>query len=614
MGGFLSPDIVEQIRAANPIVEVIQSYFPLKRAGANFSALCPFHREKSPSFSVNPGKQIFYCFGCHKGGDVFRFLMDYENITFVEAAKRLAQRAHIALEFEESDAVLANRSLKDSLLQIHEQLTQRWQQALHTDVGSQIARDYLEKRGVSPEAVELFRLGYAPDSWDDTVNWAKSKKFDLDLVEKGGLIIRKDDGAGFYNRFRGRLMFPICDDQGRVIGFSGRVLSGDEKTAKYVNSPETPIFTKGKVMFGLDKAKRPMLDAQYAIICEGQLDLIACHMAGVRNVVAPQGTAFTTDHARLLKRYVNDVILCFDGDSAGQKAAVRALSDLLEAGLTIRVANLPMPHDPDSYVKEFGGEAFRALIEKAHGFFDFYLDLLCREQGAGSDKGKLAITRAMAEALHKADSPILADTYAQKTAQRLGVSAEAVKLEFRKLKRARRSDDFAPAETAAPEETPSAPAAPPPPLELWLLLLLFQSEDAVEWATHHLDLNWLLHGDVRAIVERRFAAHHEMSWNNFAAFLDGLESDAQKALLSRQVMESRPTPELLKVLEDTVRRLRDNRIDAAILKIQTRLGAPDHTAESSLTLFQLQKELKEARKSPLKPHDLSTTGLLARAN
>ena len=189
----------------------------------------------------------------------------------------------------------------------------------------QIARDYLAKRGVSEEAVKLFRLGCAPDLWDDTVNWAKSKGYELALVEKAGLILRKQDGSSYYDRFRGRLMFPICDEQGRVVGFSGRMLSGDEKTAKYVNSPETPIFTKSKVFFGLDKSKRAVLDAGYAIVCEGQLDLIACFMAGVQNVVAPQGTAFTADHARILRRYVEEVVLCFDSDEAGQNAAVRSL-------------------------------------------------------------------------------------------------------------------------------------------------------------------------------------------------------------------------------------------------------------------------------------------------
>ncbi len=396
MAGFLSPATREQIRAASDIVDVIGSYIPLKKAGANFTALCPFHKEKTPSFYVNPHRQTFHCFGCNKGGDIFTFVKDYENIGFMDAVRRLAERAKIPLEFENSPGEQQSRHLKDQLLDIHEQLTTRWQNCLANEAAGQLARDYLAKRGVSAEAIKLFRIGAAPELWDDTVNWAKSKNFDLATVEQAGLIIKKEETGRHYDRFRGRLMFPICNEQGRVVGFSGRILSGDEKVAKYVNSPETPIFTKSKIFFGLDKSKRAILDAGYAIICEGQLDLIACFMAGVQNIVAPQGTAFTDQHARILKRYCNEVVLCFDSDTAGQKATIRGLEGLLasqfaakaalgfesggpvretllSSGLAIRVAILPSPHDPDSYIKNFGSEAFRNLVLSAPSFFDFYL-------------------------------------------------------------------------------------------------------------------------------------------------------------------------------------------------------------------------------------------------
>jgi DNA primase len=295
MAGFLSPATREQIRAASDIVDVIGSYLPLKHAGANFVALCPFHKEKTPSFNVNPQKQIFHCFGCHKGGDVFTFVKEYENIGFMDAVRRLAERAKIPLEFENTPGMQESRHLKDQLLDIHEQLTQRWQNCLASEAAGQRARDYLAGRGVSADAIKLFRIGAAPESWDDTVNWARSKNFNLATVEQAGLIIGKPVDAPsaatggnatspsairYYDRFRGRLMFPICNEQGHVVAFSGRVLAGDEKTAKYVNSPETPIFTKSRIFFGLDKSKRAILDADSAIICEGQLDLIACFMSG----------------------------------------------------------------------------------------------------------------------------------------------------------------------------------------------------------------------------------------------------------------------------------------------------------------------------------------------
>src|SRR5271170_843029 len=432
MAGFSSATL-ERIRAASDIVDIIGAYLPLKKAGANFTALCPFHKEKSPSFNVNPHKQIFHCFGCHKGGDVFTFVKDYENIGFVDAVRRLAERAKIPLEFDQNPAEQQSRHLKDQLLEIHEKITQRWHNCLLNEAAGQMARDYLAKRGVSADAIKLFRLGAAPEVWDDTVNWAKSKSYELPLVEKAGLIIRKEETGNYYDRFRGRLMFPICDEQGRVIGFSGRILSGDEKVAKYVNSPETPIFTKSKVFFGLDKSKRALLDAQSAIVCEGQLDLIACFTAGVQNVVAPQGTALTDQHARILKRYVDEVVLCFDSDEAGQNAAVRSLDHLLASGLAVRVAVVPAPHDPDSFIKANGGEALRKLIDGADTFFDYYLNRLCTQYDVNSDKGRLQVLRFMLEALQKTGNVAVFDKYAKSVAPRLGFTLHSVVTEFQKL-------------------------------------------------------------------------------------------------------------------------------------------------------------------------------------
>ena len=407
MAGLISDNTLDRIRAANDIVDVIGGYLPLKRAGGNFTALCPFHKEKSPSFNVNPLKQIFHCFGCHKGGDVFTFVKEYENIGFVDSVSRLADRAKIPLEMDNNPGAQETRHIKDQLLQIHDQLTTRWQSCLANEAAGQLARDYLAKRGVSEEGIKLFRIGAAPEAWDDTVNWAKSKGFDLATVEKAGVIIKKEETGRYYDRFRGRLMFPICDEQGRVIGFSGRVLSGDEKTAKYVNSPETPIFAKSKVFFALDKSKRAILDAGFAIVCEGQLDSIACFMGGVQNIVAPQGTAFTDQHARIIKRYVDEVVLCFDSDNAGQNAAVRALDSLLASGLAVRVAVMPPKDDPDSFIKTHGGEAFRELIKNADGFFDYYLKRLCNTNDITTDKGRLTVVNEMAEAVRKTANPVL---------------------------------------------------------------------------------------------------------------------------------------------------------------------------------------------------------------
>ncbi len=595
MAGFFSQATLEQIRAASDIVDVIGSYVPLKRAGANWTALCPFHKEKTPSFNVNPGKQIFHCFGCHKGGDVFTFVKEYENIGFADAVRRLAERAKIPIELDKGAPDTQARHLKDQLLQIHEQITQRWQTALANDAAGQIARDYLAKRGVSEEAIKLFRLGYAPDVWDDTVNWAKSKGHELPLVEKAGLILRKEGSDHYYDRFRGRLMFPICDEQGRAIAFSGRVLAGDEKTAKYVNSPETPIFTKSKVFYGLDKSKRAVLDAGFALVCEGQLDLIACYTAGVQNVVAPQGTAFTADHARILKRYVDEAVLCFDSDAAGQNAAVRSLDALLASGLAIRVAVIPAPHDPDSFIKKRGAEAFRKLVEHSEGFFDYYLNRLCATNDITTDKGRLAVLRGMAEAVHKTGSAVLIDKHAQKTALRLGVTPEAVRAEFKKVPGKKGATaDLTEESQEIPTET-----VQPSPHEFWLLKLLLLHEDLVRWAAIHLDPEWVLHSTVREIVVRRIAAMSHETWTTLAAFLDNFESAEAQNLITAATAEGRSIPDPERQIADVGMRLRNQFLDRQLAALTHRCHQPETTEAGRTALLREQQQLRQLKRQPL---------------
>ena len=601
MAGLISDNTLEQIRAASDIVDVIGGYLPLKRAGANFTALCPFHKEKSPSFNVNPHKQIFHCFGCHKGGDVFTFVKEYENIGFVDAVRRLADRAKIPLELDNNPGAQEARHIKDQLLQIHEQITQRWQACLANEAAGQLARDYLAKRGVSAEAIKLFRLGAAPEAWDDTVNWAKSKSFDLAVMEQAGLIIKKAETGRHYDRFRGRLMFPICDEQGRVIGFSGRILTGDEKTAKYVNSPETPIFTKSKVFFALDKSKRAILDAGFAIVCEGQLDSIACFMAGVQNIVAPQGTAFTDQHARIIKRYVDEVVLCFDSDNAGQNAAVRSLDSLLASGLAVRVAIVPPPHDPDSFIKANGGEAFRQLIAGAEGFFDYYLGRLCRTNDITSDKGRLTVVRDMAEAVRKTGNTVLVDKYAQKTALRIGVAPDAVRKEFGKTSTApvvAAEDEYF--DSAAAEEGEVA-IPRPAMLESWLLKLALRHDHGMDWLAAHLDPGWLQHPQVRDIVARRLKAHQEGSWRSIGAFLDGFESPSVRSLITELISDDREIPNPDQQLADVVLRLRNQFVDQQMAALTQQLSQPEISDAQNMELLQQLQQWRQYKKQPLGP-------------
>ena len=607
--GLIPDHLLEQIRAANDIVDVIGSYLPLKRVGTNFRALCPFHREKSPSFNVNPHHQIFKCFGCGKGGDVFTFVREYENLEFMDAVRRLAERASIPLEFENNPVAQQQKHIKEVLWNIHEQITQRWQSALANEAGGQIARDYLAKRGVSAEAIKLFRLGAAPEAWDDTVNWAKSKGHDLAVMEQAGLIIRKEGTDRHYDRFRGRLIFPICDEQGRVIGFSGRVLSGDEKQAKYVNSPETPIFTKGKVFFGLDKSKRPLLDAESAIICEGQLDLIACYMAGVQNVVAPQGTALTPDHARILKRYVEEAVLCFDADNAGQNAAIRSLDPLLNAGLAIRVATIPNGKDPDDFIKQNGGAAFRDIIDKAEGFFDWYLKRLAATNDIRTDKGRVTALREFGEALVKTRNAVLIDTHAQRAALRLGVSVEAVRAEFKKTRpaaepRSARDDEFdrlAGEAESAGTDTIEEPAAPPTARELQLVKLLLADGSHRAVAAAHLDVRWLANPIVRRIVSRCVRDPGEGLPQGAALLAEFQEDPAAQSLLGTVLTGRHAIPQADKQIVDVLTHLRNDFLSAELQRLTRELAHPDVDDQRRTELFQQQQDLRSLRQRPIQP-------------
>ncbi|MBV9126888.1 MAG: DNA primase, partial [Verrucomicrobia bacterium] len=424
----ISPQTIEQVAAANDIVEVIGSYVPLKKAGATFKALCPFHREKSPSFTVNPQRQSFKCFGCGAGGSVFRFLMNYENLDFPAAVRRLAERANVPIVEEaggpgDEHEAGAGR-LRRRLLGLHAEAAEWFHKNLTKKEFAAHARAYLQRREFGSETANTWQLGYAPEGWDVFLTWARGRGYSVEELIHSGLVKARDEeaaaaalasdvasriaGLRIYDRFRDRLMFPICNELGEVIAFSGRVLRADaEGVAKYVNSPETPLFTKGKVLFGLDKSRRAILEAKTAIVCEGQLDLIRAFEAGVKNVTAPQGTAFTERQARLLKRYADEVILCFDADAAGQQAAERSFAALLEAGLSVRVATMPAGEDPDSLIRRGGAEAFRARVGAAQDFFDFQIERLGRAFDMTTPRGQAQFSRRMAESVALVGEPAL---------------------------------------------------------------------------------------------------------------------------------------------------------------------------------------------------------------
>lgn len=422
----ISQESIERVAAANDIVDVIGSYFPLKRAGTSFRALCPFHNEKSPSFHVNPGRQTFHCFGCGVGGGVFRFVMDYEHVDFPTAVRRLAERVGITLIEESNAGDVTKRNERSRLLDIHRKAALWYHHQLLRSPAAALAREYLKKRGFSKEIAVAWQLGYAPAGWDSIKTWGSAEGFRPSELIAAGLLLERDS-KDTYDRFRHRLMFPIRNDYGDVIGFSGRTLSEEGQEAKYVNSPETSIFSKGKILFGIDKSKRALVQAGEAIVMEGQIDLIAVFEHGCQNVVAPQGTAFTSDQARLLRRFVERVILCFDSDKAGKNAVERSLPALLANGFDVRVVNLPPGEDPDSVVHKQGIEAFQKLLAEAEDFFDYTIKRVQMEAGGPLTPHQVtALAKQLAGYLNLLPDATLRETTSSNVALRLGISTSAL--------------------------------------------------------------------------------------------------------------------------------------------------------------------------------------------
>lgn len=428
-----SEQIVDQVQQLNDIVDVISSYVSLKRAGRNFKANCPFHQEKTPSFMVNPDKQIFHCFGCGVGGDVFSFLMKHEQLNFPEALKSLADRVHITLP-DTSPDVKKEKSQSERFFQIYQCAAEFYHAQLkHPEIGK-ISRAYLQKRNFGDKEIELFQLGFALPEWRTLYEFLSKKGFvDQELI-KCGLIQRSSQGKT-YDLFRNRIMFPILNVYGKPIAFGGRVM-GDEMP-KYLNSPESPIFQKRKEMYALNRAKKAISLSQEIrriLIVEGYLDCIRLHANDFLNAVATLGTSLTSEHVLILKRYADEAVVLFDGDKAGEQASIRSLDIFLEEGMSVKVLCLPKGFDPDDLIRVKGKEAMTDLLANPQDVFDFKLQVLLKKYNKSDSLGLLKITSEFLETFAKIKSPVLLDRYLKKLAVTLGVEEASLRTELQKLK------------------------------------------------------------------------------------------------------------------------------------------------------------------------------------
>lgn len=418
--------VIDEIQTRTDIVELISRYVPLKRAGRHFKANCPFHTEKTPSFMVNTDKQIFHCFGCGVGGNIFSFLMQHDRLTFPEAVRQLADHAGVRLPDRDS---AANDGSHARLAALMEKICRYFERMLLDPQGGKAARAYLKTRGVSERTRQQFRLGLAPSGWDRLLTAAKATGVLPEQLEAAGLLIQ--GRSGYYDRFRNRLMFPIQDVRGRIVGFGGRSLDGQEP--KYLNGPETALYTKGHHVFGLGLAKDAIIKAKTVVVVEGYFDCVVLADAGISHVVSPLGTALTIDQARLLKRYAEQAILAFDADAAGEQATLRGIDLLVEAGLQVRVAQLPEGVDPDEYLQSYGRERFEQLLEGSASLFDVLVQSALRRFPAKDAEGTVEAAQFVLPTIAKVPDAMLRREYIRLLAERLRLDEGAVAQELGKV-------------------------------------------------------------------------------------------------------------------------------------------------------------------------------------
>jgi DNA primase len=623
----ITEQLVDEVRSRVDIVELIGARVQLKKSGSSYKACCPFHHEKTPSFNVNPEKQFYHCFGCGESGDVFKFLMKMDGLTFPDAVRKLADTVGVKVE-EGTDF---NAQKRGRLYGLHEELAAFYQRCLALTPEAEAARAYLVKRKLPDDIVKRFGIGYAPANPRNAIlRWAEKHGYTVEELVSAGILLpskREDRPDDFYDRFKGRLMFPICDRQGRVVAFSGRILDVKSHPAKYVNSPETDIFVKGRVLYALDKAAPHIVKSprREAIICEGQIDVIRCHACGFETAVASEGTAFTKDHVAILKRNADSVVMMFDGDAAGRKAALRTGGLFLEAEIPVRVAVLPKGDDPDSLLRDKGPAAMQEVLDNAMSITAFQVETLrAKEPQPDTIDAVSRVSKAVLEMLAVCPGAVMRTRLLQEAADLLHLPVSALEDDLgRTIEQAKARASYAERFAAREEKNPSAPspadspdepdeprdldalaAEPPPPdppskteYELCELLMECEHDETVLTPVRqYLPLDFVAHpfarGFISAILAEKdgddealvaFCKNAEPCWQ---PLLGTLVANKQKMLSARE-----STPE--EAARDYIRRLWEEHIKA----IQGVIPA-ESTPENDAKRLRLSMLVKAFQTSP----------------
>ena len=585
-------DTVEQVRQSVDIVEVVADYVALTRRGKNHLGLCPFHEDRRPSFNVSQDKQIYKCFSCGAGGNVFTFLMELEKISFVEAIKQLAERAGIVLP-EDRERSDDGQQVFDQLYAANELARKYYHHLLTSDPAGEGARRYLQSREISDKSIASFQLGVAPDAWEGLLQVAGRRGIRPDVLEQAGLVLSRREGSGHYDRFRNRVMYPIHSHTGRTVAFGARSLDPDER-AKYLNSPDSPVYHKGRILYGLWGARDALRKAGTAVLVEGYMDVIALAQRGIQNTIATSGTALTPEQARLLRRYADRAVLVFDGDAPGAAAAVRGLASLFEAEVETRVVSLTDGHDPDSYVQKHGPDAFLVLAEKAEPAIDYLVRDIGRKEDLSTADGKVRAARQLAEYLSRVADEARRRLMAEECAQKVGVDPATF---FQILGQVRRPK--------TDTRTPDAPVTteafdPRPRSERELLILMMSNDQVADYVVQQVGTDEFTNSYYRRISSLIAQGRQQGQPVTAAPLVDRCGDPGLAQIISTLSMEigisdpDRPQPPV----QDYIIGFRLRKLDAEIDGLEASLRPPVADADIRV-LMERHKALTEQKKALL---------------
>jgi len=580
---------VDEVRAAADIVRVVSDYVQLRKGGVNLKGLCPFHQEKTPSFSVHPTKQVFYCFGCGVGGDVFKFVMLIENLTFPEALRRVAEKVGITLrEIAGDETFDANARDRATLYKIHEVAAKFFAEHLSGTVEGRAARAYLADRGLSDEVIGRFRLGYAPAEGRALTRRLSEAGFPIEQLEKSGLVLRAAEGERHFDRFRRRVIFPIANESGKVVAFGGRALGDDQP--KYLNSPETPIYTKSRILYHLDRAGTQIRKLDRSILVEGYMDCIAVATAGFENVVASCGTSLTESQVRLLGRYSRRVVVSYDSDSAGVAATERSLTLLLEEGFQAQVLALPGGMDPDTFIRRQGADAYRKLLDSAPSYLDYLTERAASQYDVKTAEGRVAAVNVVMPHLARVPSPLLRAELANRLAERLRLDERMLREELRRAAGEGRR------QISSPSPSKDKPASP---AETQLLRAFLESSELRDEFLTGLVEDGICEGLVAEGIFRKLleAGRRKggVELNDLASLL---EPDEQRLLYSTHFAAAEPTDrkQVLSCCLALRRRKAERRRDQLMVAIRAAEQDPakrDELAELLQAKVRLEKDLAQ---------------------